>query len=488
MRVNTNLKRIYQAILSYTGLILFMSGLLIFTPLLALVVWHDELAYSMGFVLPATALSGIGFVFWRIFHPRNSVVLTIQEGGIVVLLSWVIMCLFSALPFMAVQGLNFTQSVFESVSGYTTTGLSVVDVNSAPHIILLWRSIMQLVGGAGLAILMLAAITGPIGPGLYIAEGRSEQLAPHVLRSARLVVILNSGYAIIGIIAYRLAGMSMFDSINHAFTAVSTGGFSTRPESIGYWNSTAIEVVTILLIILGSTNFLTVYLLLQGKLKAVYHNGEIRLTSILIPISFLILLLFVGSSLYPSLDKRIRVSIFEAVSALTTTGFSTVSYSNWNSLGLFVLTILMIIGGGTCSTAGGVKQYRVYVLFKSLFLEIIRPLLPRTAVVERHIWQGENKVFINDRLIRQVAIFAFLYIVVYTIGSGIIAAHGYKLEEAMFEFASSLSDVGLSIGITSASSPPMVLWTEIMGMFFGRLEFFVIFVSLIKIIRDFCPF
>ncbi len=484
MRANVNLKRRYRAILSYTGLILFLGGLLMFLPLSVLVAWPEEWVCSTGFVLPGIVLSGMGIGIWRVFRPHNPVVLTVQEGGVIVVLSWVIVCLFSGWPLIVIQKLSFTQAVFESVSGWTTTGLSVVDVSRASHIILIWRSIMQLAGGAGLAIIMLATIAGPIGPGLTTAEGRSEQLVPHIRQSAKLVMFIYVGYASVGVLTYWLAGMDLFDAVNHAFAAVSTGGFSTYPESIGHWDSVVIESVTIPLMILGNLNFLTAYLLLHGNLKAVYRNGETRFFVVLIPVGVLILSLMVCKGIYPSLVKSIRVAIFETVTALTTTGFSTTGYGNWNSLGFFILIVLMLIGGGTCSTAGGIKQYRVYLLFKSLLWEIRRSFLPRTAVVENYIWQGDRKDFISDERIRNIANFLFLYLAVYTIGSGILATHGYELKESLFEFASALGTVGLSAGVTTSSSPVLVLWTEILGMFLGRLEFFVIFVSLGKIIHD----
>lgn len=454
------------------------------TPLLILIAWPEESVYSIGFLLPSLALVVMGIAMWRIFRLPNSVSLTVQESGVIVLLSWVLVCLFSALPFVIVQKLNFTQAIFEAVSGWTTTGLSVVDVTQTSHLILLWRSIMQLAGGAGLAIIMLAAIAGPVGPGLSRAEGRKEQLEPHVHESTRLVILIYSGYASAGILAYWLAGMDLFNAINHSFAAVSTGGFSTHPESIGHLNSVAIESVTIPLMLLGSLNFLTAYLLLRGKFKSVFRNGEVKLMAVLIPICGFILFWLVSKSVYPVLGKSIRVAIFETVTALTTTGFTTTSYGNWNSMGWLILIVLMLIGGGTCSTAGGIKQYRIYLLFKSLIWEIRRPFLPRTTVVENYIWQGESKDFINDRRIRQVATFLFLYLAAYLLGSGILAAHGYGLKESLFEFASALGTVGLSVGITSVNSPSSILWTETLGMFLGRLEFFIILVSLWKIIRD----
>ena len=485
MRKNVYLGKRYQAILSYTGVILLMGAGLILTPLAALFFWPHEWRFAFtGFILPSFVLGLLGTFMWKFFRREGLVVLTVQEGGVIVVLSWLVVCLGSSWPFIALQGLDFTQAIFESVSGWTTTGLSVVDVTKASHLILLWRSTMQLAGGAGLAIIMIAAIAGPVGPGLSAAEGRSEQLVPQVRESAKIVTTIYAGYAVIGTMALWLAGMGPFDAVNHAFAAISTGGFSTRPESIGYWDSATIETVVIALMILGNLNFLTAYLLLQGKLRAVLRNGEVRLMAVFLPATALICFWLVCRSLYSTLGKQVRVAVFEMVTALTTTGFSTVSYQNWNSLGFLLLIALMLIGGGTCSTAGGMKQYRIFVLFKSIVWDLRRAFLPRTAVVENFIWRGEQRDFLNETRIRQVATFVFLYLATYTAGTAVLAAHGYSLNESLFEFASAIGTVGLSIGVTAASSPPLVLWTESCGMILGRLEFFVIFIGLIKIFRD----
>ncbi|MFA6472717.1 MAG: potassium transporter TrkG, partial [Candidatus Latescibacterota bacterium] len=400
-------------------------------------------------------------------------------------LGWIGVYLFSSVPFMMIQKLTFTQAIFEIVSAWTTTGLSVVDVSKASHLILIWRSIMQFAGGAGLAIIMIASITGLNGSALSTAEGRSDQLVPHVRESAKLVVGIYCGYAVIGIIAYCLAGMSVFDSVNHCFTAISTGGFSTVPESIGHWDSAVIESVSIVLMIFGNINFLTVYMLLHGKYQAVFRNGELRLSAVLIPVSSLLVFLLIYQTAYPGLEKSVRAAIFETVSALTTTGFTTTDYyKGWHPLAVTILTVLILIGGGTCSTAGGLKQYRLYLLFKTIIWEIRRTFLPRTAVVENSVWLGEQEEFVTDTRIRQVASFLFFYLVLFVIGSGIIAAYGYKIESAMFEFASALATTGLSVGVTTASSPLPVLWTEIAGMFLGRFEIFIIFICFIKLFRD----
>ena len=240
------LRQRYRAILSSLGLILILSAGVILAPLLLLLFgYRCEGADAAGFVLPAAGLALLGLLLWKGFRTTSGASLSLEEGGVIVLLSWVIVTVFSAFPLMAILHLPFSRALFESVSGWTTTGLSVVDVTTASPLILLYRSVMQLAGGAGLAIIMMSAILGPTGTGISHAEGRSDQLVPQVRQSARLVLVIYAGYTTIGTVAYWLAGMSPFDALNHSFCAVSTGGFSTRAESIGYWNSVAVEAVTI---------------------------------------------------------------------------------------------------------------------------------------------------------------------------------------------------------------------------------------------------
>jgi trk system potassium uptake protein TrkH len=484
LREKEYLKQRYAAILSSVGMIFLLSGTVMLTPLLILISHPAEAPHALSFGLPAGGLTLMGTVLWRLFRSPSNTTLTIQEGGVIVLMSWIVVSLFSAWPFVSVLGLPFSRALFESVSGWTTTGLSVVDVTSAASMILLWRSIIQLAGGAGLAIIMMSAIVGPTGVGISSAEGRSDQLVPHVRQSARLVLIIYTCYAAAGTLAYWMAGMSLFDAVNHAFAAVSTGGFSTRAESIGYWDSTTIEAITLPLMLLGNLSFVTAWFLWRGKLRMVARNGEVRVMAVLIPLSSMAVFIFTCQSIYPTLAKGARVVVFETISALTTTGFQTVGYGNWNDFGVFILILLMLIGGGTCSTAGGIKQFRVYLFSKMLYWEIVRYLLPKSAILERPIWEGNHRVFVNDDRVRQVAVFVFLYLIIYVIGVMLLCACGYDLGDALFEFASALGTVGLSVGVTSAQMPDAALWAELLAMFLGRLEFIVVILSLFKLVRD----
>jgi trk system potassium uptake protein TrkH len=484
MRRDPELGARYRTLLSSTGYLLALCGLLQLVPLLALIAWPREAHTAPAFLVPGLALAAVGLLLGRLLRPRPARALSVTDGGIVVLAGWVVVTLVSALPFQRILGLSFSQACFESVSGWTTTGLSVVDVERAPHVILLWRSLMQLAGGAGMAILLITLAGGPLGPGLATAEGRSDQLVPHVRRSARLVLTIYTGLAAAGVFAMWSAGMSGFDALNHAFAAVSTGGFSTRSASIGHFDSIAVEVVTLPLMILGSTNFQVTYLLLRGRLRPVLRNPEVRTFALLTGLVVPLLLILVTMRLHPESGRAVRVAIFEGVSALTTTGFSLTSYTRWPPIGILLLILLMLVGGATGSTAGALKQFRVYLLVKAAWWEVQRLCRPIRAVLDTSIWQGEERVPIPDRRVAQVAAFATLYVVTLILGTSVMVAYGYGLQASLFEYASALGTVGLSVGVTSASTPAPVLWAEIGGMLLGRLEILIVFVALHRLVAD----
>lgn len=467
-----------DSVLRLFGYLLIVSAFVHVVPLLVLIGNPEEKQYA-AFFLIITGISVFGgIILAAVFRKRKrSNELSVISGSVIITLTWIIVCIISTYPIHKITRLPFFPALFETVSAWTTTGLSVVDVSAAPKILLFYRSFMQFAGGAGLAIIMLAMFSLPVGAGLYRAEGKNDLLVPHIIHSAKLVLFLYSIYAVIGTVGYVIAGMSFFDAVNHSFCAISTGGFSTHPESIGYWDSVAVEAVTVSLMLLGNLNFLTAYILFKGKFRYFFKNGEVKVLIVLSVIGIILIFFLVTKSLYASLGKQLRVAVFEIITALTTTGFSTVGYNNWNSLGIGTLIVLMLIGGGSCSTAGGIKQMRIYILWKSFLWNISSIIKPRRSVSDHSIIHGDGKITISQQQIAQTGTFLFIYLITLTIGTLIITAYGYPLKDALFEFASSLGTVGLSIGITSPSLPLPILLAQIVGMLLGRLEFFVVFAA-----------
>lgn len=478
------LRQRYATILRYVGLIGLIGGGVLLLPLLALLVYPEEGHLAWGFLLPGSLAVVGGYGLWKRPQHLTPDPLTLSEGSVIVVLGWLVAIALSTLPYLLLHQLTFTQAWFESTSGWTTTGLSVVQVEQTPHLLLLLRSVTQVFGGAGFAIIAVGAIAASTGPGITTAEGRGEQLVPNVRQSAKLVLTMYSSYIALGMVALRFAGMNWFDAVNHAFAALSTGGFSTQTASIGYWDNAAVELVTMALMLCGSFNFLTVYLLVQGRFRSFWRNSELRLQLWLSGLGIVILFLGVARGLYQPWTKALRVSLFETVTALSTTGFTTVDYALWNGLGWWLLIGLMIIGGGAGSTAGGIKLLRLVVLLKSLGWDINRRGLPLGTHTEPKLWRGDRQRFISLEDISRTSLLLLTYLLMLVLSTGILTAYGYPLQASLFECVSSLSTVGLSAGITSPDAPTAVLWTEIVAMILGRLEFFTVIVGSLRLVRD----
>jgi len=474
-------------------------GALPLLPLLALPFYPHEIKYAHWFLIPALSSILVGAVI--VFATRNKerITISLAHSAVIVVFIWLYGCCLGGVPFVFDPQFSYLHGLFESVSGWTTTGLTVVNTEKVPHLILLWRSIMQYIGGAGIAVVMLSILSGPSTSGIYQAEGHADEILPHVKQSAARVWKIYIAYLIFGITAYIFVGMPIFDSVNHAMTALATGGFSVKEASIGFYNSIPIEIVTVILMIIGHINFATHHYIFKGNWKVVFRNCEIRSSAVVLLIFIPITIIFVTVPLFNPIKldwstnllqylggmvMPIRKGVFEVVSAMTGTGFSVTDYSLWTSLGVFIIILMMCAGGHTGSTSGGIKQYRIYLITKSILWAIQEQFLPPSAVVSRHVYKGENKIYVNPKHLRVLFNYVTLYLVTFLTGSAILMGCGFPIRESMFEFASALGTVGLSMKITSISASPTILITEILGMFLGRLEFFIIIYSLVKLIAD----
>ena len=482
------LKRRYRVVSWNLGTLFMGFSLILLFPLIFLIFYPEESSNAYYFVEAAAISFLLGYFLRSVSGLEKSEVVMIQEGAVIVLFSWIGVIILSALPFVFAKILNFTQAVFESTSGWTTTGLTVVDVTKISKLFLVWRSVMQYIGGAGFAIIMVGSIIGPGGFGLYSAEGRTDNIIPNIRQSANMIMVMYLTYAAAGTLAYILVGMPPFDAFNHSLTALATGGFSTRTGSIGEYNSVPIETVTIVLMFLGTTGFGIHYTLWKGNFKAFVKNGEPWLMLSTVAISTVVIAKDGIGLVFKDGAQAFRESIFQTVSALTGTGFSTVDFTkgSWPifSTGMFFLTVLMILGGMMDSTSGGLKQYRLYVTLRVILDAVVKFISPRNAVRKIVVWKGDKAKVVDSETIREILLVFSLYFTTYTIGVLILTAYGFNLQDSMFEFASALSGVGLSCGVTSPDLPKGVLWTLTVGMFLGRLEFLVVIYSISKLLRD----
>lgn len=459
---------------AYLGAIIIIIAASMAVATLAAIILGDH-EHVTSFLLPTIFALAVGAILYRPYFGQKLPSLTIRDAMSIVVAGWLCAFLISAWPFVLGGILSYRLALFEAISGWTTTGLSVINEAEVPHVYLFWRSFMQFLGGAGFAIAMLASVLGTTGAGLSHAEGRQE-IMPMVKRSASIIGLIYLAYAGTFTVIYWILGMSPFDAVNHSMAVLSTGGFSTNPESIAAWPTLPIEAATIIMMIIGNTDFRTHHKLLRGKWREAWDNPEFKtmLAFSLAIILFLILLPTFGAT------YNLREAVFQVISALSTTGYGTVDLSRWTGPALAALILLMSIGGGVNSTAGGMKQRRIYLIYKSISWHLREAVLPRTAVVSHTIKEDGRVTEIDDGEIREVGNFLLLYIFTLFAASLGIASFGYPFTDAFFEAASALGTVGLSVGITSPTAPPAVLWIEKVCMFLGRLEFFAILIAVKK--------
>ena len=383
-----------------------------------------------------------------------------------------------AMPFVFSGLLTPVKAAFESASGWTTAGLSVMDVETIPCIFLFHRSFMQYCGGLGFVIIMVMLVIGKQSMNLFNAEGHPDKLKPNLKKTAQIIFFIYNGFLIVGTIFFYILGMNFFESLCHAMCALSTGGFSTRTNSIGEYNSLSIEIVTIILMLIGSTNFAVLLLLIKGKLKQVIKISEIRFFVIL-------LLIFISVTAFSlngegiGFGKAFRYSAFNIVSALSTAGYSTVGYTDWPPFTIGIMILLMLIGGGIGSTSGGIKLTRIYLTLRLAALNLKKKSLSQRNVTAPYYIKAQGKTKIDENVMSDLIGFVVFYTGIFIIGSLLMTlTENCNLTEAMFEFASAFGTVGLSIGITGTSTGTATLIIEMIGMLLGRLEIFIVLIGL----------
>ncbi len=481
-RYSQRLRTRYRLIFSYVGWGLAALALALAFPLLAAPFQADfQREQVTAFLIPLTGslAAGTALILQR---PKGEInPLSVSEGGVIVLFLWVLAPVISTYPFLRLTPATFWQALFETVSSWTTTGLSVIDPEHTWRILLLWRSWMSWLGGLGLVMLVSAALVGASSMGLYQAEARSEQLRANLAYSTRLILVIYTIYTLLGGLLYRLAGLSWFDAINHTFVALSTGGLSTRMANIAAFHNVWVAMVSILLMILGAISFPVHYALWRRRWRRAYRDGEMRIFAILLAIGTLLLTWrSLSFGLYRWYD-----GLFQAVSALTTTGFSTIDLSRIDDFGLVILILLMFVGGGAFSTAGGIKLWRAYLLLKAMRWQIRKYQLPRTASYPLMVWRAGRRREASPAEVQEMFTSVVIQTLFFAAGVLMLVGSGISLRAASFDLMSALSTVGLSVGAVGPDSPPVILVIFTAAMALGRLEFLVVFFAGAKFLRDF---
>ena len=409
-------------------------------------------------------------------RPRDMYLLTVS--------SWLTVCVFAALPFMFTQHMSYTDAFFESMSGITATGATVLTgLDAMSPGILIWRSMLHWLGGIGF-IAMAVAILPMLrigGMRLFQTESsdRSDKVMPRSHMVAKYMAVAYFGISVLGCLAFWLAGMSFFDAINHAMSAISTGGFSTSDQSLAKWKQPAVHWVAVVLMILGSLPFVLYVSTLRGNFRAVLGDQQVRgFLSILISVW-----LSMGTWYYFTTDLHwldaLRHVAVNATSVMTTTGFALGDYSLWGGFAGMLFFYLGFIGGCSGSTAGGLKIFRfqvAYILLKANLMQLVHP----RAVIK----QQYNHHRLDEDIVRSILTFSFFFTIIIAVLALALTLCGLDWITALSGAASTVSGVGPGMGPiigpagTYASLPDMAKWLLTLGMLMGRLEILTVLVLL----------
>ncbi len=472
-----------SSLFHYTGFMCIFLGLLMLLPIVVALIYGEN-KYILPFLYSALISIIMGLVLYKFFKKQAD--LSLRGAMIFSTGIWLIACALSALPFYFSGDLSYLDGYFEAMSGYTTTGFSMYsNLDAAAFTMDFWRAFMQWLGGVGIIVLALTILSSPAVNimRMYSAEGRDERILPSIRHTARTILYIYFLYTVIGIILFKLAGMPIFDSVFYTFSALSTGGFAMQNASLAFYHSIWIEIVAIVIMIIGATNFALHYTVLKGKWREYFKDIETRVSWPLIIVGTMIVTIFLYNSPYYGHDflVSLRYSVFQVVSALTTTGLQTSSpeeiTKQYVGLAIFVLTLLMIIGAGSGSTGGGIKWIRIGIMFKSVWWEIRSFLLPQSAVISRKIHHVKD-VKVNDNLLKLTGLFVFVYLMMFVLSNLIVMFYYQNVPQVLFEVASALSNVGLTSSLITTTSPVMVKLTFIADMWIGRLEIWPILLLL----------
>lgn len=472
MRLNIRL------ILNILGLLLILNGIsmllcLPFSFYYREEVWHLSVSGGITFFT--------GLFTWLTTRREQNKELKKKDGYLIVTLGWICMSTFGTLPYILSDTIpDFTNAFFETISGYTTTGASIMtDIEAAPKGILFWRSLTQWIGGMGIIVLAVAIlpILGIGGMQLFVAEAPGispDKMKPRIKEVAKRLWLIYLGLTIAEMVLLMLGGMTFYDAINHSLTTMATGGFSTKNASVAYYESAYIQYVIIIFMFLAGTNFTITYFGLKGRFRKVWGNEEFRNYLIIVVVLALAISFFVFSSKWEGFEKSFRDSLFQVVSVITTTGYVTADYTAWAPFLTIVFFLLMFLGGSTGSTAGGIKVVRHTLLFKNSFLEMKRQLHPSAVIPVRL-----NGVAVHQNITYNVLAFVMIYLLIFGIGVFLLSFSGVEFDTALGAVATSLGNIGPGLGEVGPvnnfySITPFGKWLLSFLMLLGRLELFTV--------------
>ncbi len=477
------------------GLLLLFNGLFMLTASLVSLYYNDGAFFGITEAGVITIFTGLLVFVLTKNHKKE---IKKREGYIIVTFGWLIMAFSGTLPYVFTGAIpSFTNAFFETMSGYTTTGATILnEIEVLPESILFWRSLTHWLGGMGIIVLAIAILPllGIGGMQLFAAEApgpSSDKLHPRITDTAKRLWLIYFGYTLIETVLLNLAGMSLFDAVNHSMSTLSTGGFSTKNASVGHWNDNPmIQYIIILFMFIAGTNFVLSYFAFKGKISRILRDEEFKLyaTFILVFSTLVMLVTYFQadwsiSSLehnmaYGELENSIRHSLFQVIAIVTTTGFVTADYTLWTPFLTMFFFGLMFLGGSAGSTAGGMKIVRHLITIKNGILEFKRSFHINAILPVRY-----NQRAIPQSIVFNILAFFILYILMFIIGVAVFSFLGLDFMTALGGAASSLGNVGPAIGnlgpVNSYDAlPALAKWWATFLMLVGRLELFTVLILL----------
>ena len=427
-----------------------------------------------------TIIFGVLFFLSNLNHDRK---LNLQQAFLLTSLSWISIAIFGSLPFIfSSLELSITDAIFESMSGITTTGSTIItNLNDSPKAILFWRAILQWLGGIGIIVMAITLMPIMNVGGMQLfkisTSDKSEKILPKSKEISIRLILIYSGLTFLCAIFYKTFGMNFFDSLTHSMTTIATGGFSNYNESIGYFNSPTIEITSIIFIILGSIPFIAYIKFLSGDKKIFISDSQIKSFVKIIIVSILILFFYLVLQNKNFEEISLRAISFNVVSILTGTGYVTKEFDNWGSFPLIFFLILMFIGGCAGSTTCGIKIFRVQILYLFLINQLKKIIYPRGIFIIKY---DNNSV--DEKFMASIISFIYLYIIIFFIITALLSLSGLDFITSISGAATSISNVGPGLGATIGPNgsfsllPDFSKWVLSIGMILGRLELFAILV------------
>ena len=477
MRIN------WKVLFNILGLLLvFNGGFMLLCLPVSLFYEHS----AWGAVLSAAGVSFlVGGATWLLTRRQENKELRSKDGYLVVTLGWLLMSFFGSLPYVFSGAIpTYPDAFFEAISGYTTTGATILtDIEALPKDILFWRSLTQWIGGMGIIVLAVAIlpILGIGGMQLFVAEAPGvtpDKLKPRIRDTAKRLWIIYIGLTLLETVLLMFGGMDLYDAINHGLTTMATGGFSPKNASIAFYDSAYLQYVMIIFMFLAGTSFSLTYFAYKGAFDKVWQNEEFRyyLFSVLIIILITTIGIYLVSDV--GLEQSFRDAAFQVVSVISTTGYITADYTSWAPLLTVIFFLLMFIGGSAGSTAGGVKIVRHVVLLKNSILEMKRQVHPSAIIPVRM-----NGKAVTQDITFNVLAFFIIYITIFATGSMLMASIGVDFMTAIGAVATSLGNIGPGLGTVGpvdnfAGIPDAGKWLLSFLMLLGRLELFTVLILL----------